>query len=438
MQYLYKDADSFVFMDTDDLRPGRRSPARPSASDAVFMPEQHHRRRAVLRRARRRRHAAQLHRAEDRRDRAGVPRRHRHRHHQAGQDQHRRHRQRPAVHQRRRHGQDRHAHRAVPRARRSRLAAAGHAARAGRGRPPACPRWRRAARVLRRGAGASSSSQGFLEVETPARVPSPGQEVHLDAIGAERRPLSDHLARVPHEAAGGRGRPRIFQIGRCLPRRGEWSAPPARVHHRSSGTAPTRPWRRIADDCEALVRAAAAAVGRERRLGARLRAGSMPFERTTVAGAVGAHAGHRAARATSRRSCWRTRRARGGRRAGFGHGLGRRLLSDLPRPGRARDWPRPARRSCSTGPRRWRRWPAARPGRPPGSSSGSSCTLAVSSWPTPSASSPTPSSSGPVSSRNRDVAPGARQAVYPLDEKLLAALPDMPPTAGVALGFDRL
>ena len=30
------------------------------------------------------------------------------------------------------------------------------------------------------------------------------------------------------------------------------------------------------------------------------------------------------------------------------------------------------------------------------------------------------------------------KAVYPIDEKLLAALPRMPPTCGVALGFDRL
>jgi lysyl-tRNA synthetase class 2 len=28
--------------------------------------------------------------------------------------------------------------------------------------------------------------------------------------------------------------------------------------------------------------------------------------------------------------------------------------------------------------------------------------------------------------------------VYPIDEKLLAALADMPPTCGVAMGFDRL
>jgi lysyl-tRNA synthetase class 2 len=30
------------------------------------------------------------------------------------------------------------------------------------------------------------------------------------------------------------------------------------------------------------------------------------------------------------------------------------------------------------------------------------------------------------------------KAIYPIDEKLLAALAHMPPTSGVALGFDRL
>ena len=30
------------------------------------------------------------------------------------------------------------------------------------------------------------------------------------------------------------------------------------------------------------------------------------------------------------------------------------------------------------------------------------------------------------------------KAVYPIDEALLAALPQMPPTAGIALGLDRL
>jgi lysyl-tRNA synthetase class 2 len=49
----------------------------------------------------------------------------------------------------------------------------------------------------------------------------------------------------------------------------------------------------------------------------------------------------------------------------------------------------------------------------------------------------------PVEQRARFVEEAERRrqqgrAVYPLDEKLLAALADMPPTCGVAMGFDRL
>ena len=56
--------------------------------------------------------------------------------------------------------------------------------------------------------------QGFLEVETPARVQSPGQEVHLDAVPAGGRWLITspeyHMKRLV--AAG---LPRIVQIGKC-------------------------------------------------------------------------------------------------------------------------------------------------------------------------------------------------------------------------------
>ena len=44
----------------------------------------------------------------------------------------------------------------------------------------------------------------------------------------------------------------------------------------------------------------------------------------------------------------------------------------------------------------------------------------------------------PLRGRGADCAPPAARPVYPIDEELLAALPRMPPTAGIALGFDRL
>ena len=112
------------------------------------------------------------------RDRARLPRRHR----DAAPPSRRRSatgatHQRPAVHQRRRHRQDRHAHGRVPRARRPRLDASGPM----RGAPRETLEAR--ARILR-AVRAWFEAQGFLEVETPARVRSPGQEVHLDAIAA--------------------------------------------------------------------------------------------------------------------------------------------------------------------------------------------------------------------------------------------------------------
>ena len=69
---------------------------------------------------------------------------------------------------------------AVPRARRPRLAAGRRERLAARETLEA------RARILRAVRG-WFERQGFLEVETPARVRSPGQEVHLDAVRAAGR-----------------------------------------------------------------------------------------------------------------------------------------------------------------------------------------------------------------------------------------------------------
>src|SRR5215831_19965394 len=104
--------------------------------------------------------------------------------------------------------------------------------------------------------------QGFLEVSTPARVRSPGQEVHLDAI-----PAGDghwlvtspeyHLKRLV--AAG---MPRIFEVARC------WRADETGPHHRTEFTMlewyrADAPLESLASDCEALVGVAARAAGRD-------------------------------------------------------------------------------------------------------------------------------------------------------------------------------
>ena len=83
-----------------------------------------------------------------------------------------------------------------------------------RGLSPQAGRCDEAAARARRGARdrarASSTARGFLEVETPVLVPSPGLDLHLDAFevaGGDRgvAALAHHLARVPDEAAA-RGR----------------------------------------------------------------------------------------------------------------------------------------------------------------------------------------------------------------------------------------
>ena len=93
MQYLYADADSFVFMDTttyDQVQIPRETVGESGELHA----REHQRRGAVLQWARRGRLAAELHRAEDDRGRPGFPRRHRHRRDQARQDLDRREHQR--------------------------------------------------------------------------------------------------------------------------------------------------------------------------------------------------------------------------------------------------------------------------------------------------------------------------------------------------------
>jgi len=69
--------------------------------------------------------------------------------------------------------------------------------------------------AIRRAVRSWFEGQGFLEVETPARVPSPGQEVHLEAIpaGDERFLITSPEYHMKRLVAA--GLPRIVQICRC-------------------------------------------------------------------------------------------------------------------------------------------------------------------------------------------------------------------------------
>jgi lysyl-tRNA synthetase class 2 len=119
--------------------------------------------------------------------------------------------------------------------------------------------------------------QGFLSVETPARVPAPGQEIHLDAFAAGGGRFLVTSPEYHMKRLLGAGYERIVQIGKA------WRAGEAGPHHQpefliAEWYRAGAPLSTIADDCEALLRAA----GWQ---------GPGPFERTTVREVMRAHAG---------------------------------------------------------------------------------------------------------------------------------------------------
>ena len=189
----------------------------------------------------------------------------------------------------------------------------------------------------------------------------------------------------------------------------------------------------LADDCEALRAAGGDGRPGEIRGGPRARRPLRPDDR---ARALRAPRRHPARRGRGRRDAARGG-ARGRRRGGQRDRLGRHLFPDLPRPGRARARGRRARPSCSIGRRRSGPWPARKPDDP----------RVVERFELYAGRSRAGQRVWRADRPRRAAAPlheerglrGTRgKAVYPIDEALLAALPRMPPTAGIALGFDRL
>jgi lysyl-tRNA synthetase class 2 len=276
-------------------------------------------------------------------------------------------------------------------------------------------------------------------------VPSPGQEVHLDAIAANDPAVKGdarYLITSPEyhmKRLVAAGLPRSFQITRAF--RGGERGP----HHQPEFTIvewyrTQAPLEAIADDCEALVRAAARAAGTypvlPAREGVTLRL-DQPFERTTVAALLLRHAGITLQGDETAAALADKARAAGvalGGATAFDDVFFQIFLDRVePAIGRERptfvfDWPLPlaalARRK-------------ERPGAPPVAdrfelyAAGLELANAFGEL------------TDAAEQRARFVAEAAQRgargkAVYPLDEKLLAALPAMPPTSGVALGFDRL
>jgi lysyl-tRNA synthetase class 2 len=276
--------------------------------------------------------------------------------------------------------------------------------------------------------------EGFLEVSTPARVRSPGQEVHLDAIpagqsGGEARWLITspeyHLKRLVAD-----GMSPIFEICRC------WRAEESGPHHRTEFTMlewyrANAPLEVLAADCEALIGVAFGAAGRDpvaRGLAA-------PFARTSVRELFENHAGFSL---TGAETPAELRAA--AERAGVAVGAATawddvfyqvfldRIEPVLTGSGPTFvfDWPTPlgalARRHPSD-PSLVERFELYAGGLELANAFGELTDA--------------------VEQRRRFEAEAAiraarGKAIYPIDEALLAALPQMPPTAGIALGLDRL
>ena len=286
--------------------------------------------------------------------------------------------------------------------------------------------------------------QGFVEVETPARVMSPGQELHLEAIpaGGGRHLITSPEYHMKRLVAG--GLPRIVQFCRCF--RSEEDGPFHQPEftmiewYRAGGSLED-----LMRDCEALVEVAARAVGAWPRVPvpASRRSpfsdGSLAltggFERTTIRDLFRNHAGINL-RGDEDAATMRALGQRAGSKIGpdaawddvFYQVFLDRIEEHLGcgRPTFVLDWPEPlgalARRKADD-PLTVERFELYAGGLELANAFGEL--------------------TDPVEQRTRFVeeAKHRRQrgrAVYPIDEKLLAALSYMPSTSGIALGFDRL
>jgi elongation factor P--(R)-beta-lysine ligase len=278
--------------------------------------------------------------------------------------------------------------------------------------------------------------EGFLEVETPARVRAPGQEVHLEAFpaGGDRFLITSPEYHMKRLVAAGAGR--SYQITRAF--RAEEEGP----HHQPEFTIiewyrAAEPLARIADDCEALVRLAVEAAGASAPAAAGPLRFDVPFERTTVTELLARHAGIELRGDETGAALAAKARAAGvelGSAQAYDDVFFQIFLDRVePQLGRDRptfvfDWPLPLAALARQ---------KDRPGRPPVAdrfelyAGGLELANAFGEL------------TDPAEQRARFVAERAIRAergrtVYPIDEKLLTALSLMPPTAGVALGFDRL
>ena len=327
MQYLYADADSFIFMDTttyDQVEHPEGDRRRLGGLHA----REHQRRGAVLQRPRRRRLAAELHRAAGGRGRsrasAATPRR--------ARPSPRR--SRPARASTCRCSSASATSSRSTRAPASTSSASAAPRRGRRGMVAARETLEARARILR-------AVRGWFEAAGVPRGRHAGARPFARAGGAPRRraggrrPLADHVARVPHEAAGGGGPAAHRPDREVLARRRVGAAPPRRVHDGR-----VVPRERAARGAGGRLRGAAA-----RRRGwppgaIRPRSVSRRRSRAPPCASCG-----RATRASTLAgdedaAALRAKAAAAGVAFGSGDRLGRHLLPGVPRPHRAARWRR--------------------------------------------------------------------------------------------------
>jgi len=287
-------------------------------------------------------------------------------------------------------------------------------------------------------------TQDFLEVETPTRVLSPGQEVHIDAI-----PASDgrYLITSPEyhmKRLVAAGLPRIVQFCRCF--RAEEAGPNHQPEftmvewYRAGGSMDE-----LIRDCEAIVEVAARAIGNwptvpipANRRGANQNSRLVieaPFARATVRELFRDHAGVNLRGDEGRDELRNLAERVGcpiGPDAGWDDIFYQVFLDRIElhlggeRPSVVMDWPLPmaalARRKADD-PLTAERFELYAAGLELANAFGEL--------------------TDPVEQRTRFEHEAAVRrhrggAVYPIDEKLIEALGHMPATCGIALGFDRL
>jgi lysyl-tRNA synthetase class 2 len=279
--------------------------------------------------------------------------------------------------------------------------------------------------------------QGFLEIDAPILVWSPGMELHLDAFRISDGAL--HLNTSPEYQmkrllAG--GLERIYSLGRVF-RRGELGP-----HHNPEFTMlewyrANAGWQAIADDVEQLVARAAQALNGSTRLGADGACDvAPPWERLSMTEAMRRYAAVELY-GDEPTDVLRERVRAAGHRVPQGDAAWDDIFFTVfldavePHLGRARptilyDWPRPLAalaRAKPDDPRVVERFEAYAGGVELCNGFGELI--------------------DPQEQRRRfeqDLAERRRRGlpIYPIDSQFLSALADMPPSGGVALGVDRL